>query len=185
MTTRFAVISNNCSIPGADAAPLRFYFLEREAVASLQPGEWVEELPLNIGAYRSENTGEWVFPPVTEIYVSVTDLGKLAESDEWECWTSPKQAIADVETLSRGVCLEEEVVIWAAPKGILLQGVSDRFMKKNDRGEEYYLIPPGTKVKLVEVTTPLQSRSTGPYFWDIGGGDTYAHSLSGVIRIEE
>jgi len=64
----FAVISNNCSIPGAAEAPISFHRSEQEARASLRPGEWVEEMPLNPGAYRVEEGGAWTLPRLVYPY---------------------------------------------------------------------------------------------------------------------
>ena len=60
MTKNCALVDSNCSIPGADAAPIDWFYSLKEAEASITAAsQWVEELPVGT-QYRSELTGEWV-----------------------------------------------------------------------------------------------------------------------------
>ena len=119
-----------------------------------------------------------------EIFISTYDIGELAGDGEWTCCTEPTDAQASVAKLIEGYTLEEEAIIWTREQGILLRGVKESWVTTNLSGEKYYLVPPGVRVSM-EVTVPLVSEYRGPFFWDIGGGNTYAHSIEGVITIEE
>jgi len=119
-----------------------------------------------------------------EIFISTYDIGELAGDGEWTCCTEPADAQASVAKLIEGYTLEEEAIIWTRKKGILLRGVKGSWVTTNPSGEKYHLVPPGVRVRM-EVAVPLVSVYSGPFFWDIGGGNTYTHSIEGVITIEE
>ena len=122
-----------------------------------------------------------------EIFISTYDIGELAGDGEWTCCTEPADAQASVAKLIEGYTLEEEAIIWTRTReqgGILLRGVKGSWVTTNPSGEKYHLVPPGVRVRM-EVAVPLVSVYSGPFFWDIGGGNTYTHSIEGVITIEE
>ncbi len=64
----YAIVSNNCSIPGAEAAPIKVFTSRSQAEMAFAQGNyptscWVEEIP-HEQSYLSEATGEWVGLPV-------------------------------------------------------------------------------------------------------------------------
>ena len=78
----WAIVSNNCSIPGAEAAPIQCFIFESDAREAFESGAyptgtWVEKIP-HSRSYLSEATGEWTELP--ELYVMAVQETNRPES---------------------------------------------------------------------------------------------------------
>jgi hypothetical protein len=126
------------------------------------------------------------------IHIDKNDIGIFARGEDWNCCDNTEWCWEDVQTLRQGHITESSSVIWARDPespwwvGSLmeLRGSNlSRFLTTNRLGEEFYLVPAGTRV-VMEVLESLHVEDTGLFMWDQPGiGSAFRRSLKAIITI--
>lgn len=109
-------------------------------------------------------------------------LGELLEGEYWTAWTKPSQAKADIEILSMGLEIPNDAVLWPSKTGTITVWGAEKFKTSNQRGEEFFLIPAGTRVQFC--LHDFDWEDQGPFFWySPDGENSYNYSCKGVLTI--